>query len=421
MRSPRKSPNADEGPLEVTSSPAQVGQQVYRYYYNGKAALESMFWSSTLSNDEEAWVMGHRYCGPHTTTWAREAVSTISYFTYRRAFTQPLSNGATHDAGWGCMARTGQMMLNYVLRRVFSCAAPIPDRPSKCAATPLVSPRSSPLRQPRDGSSPASSASPLVQRGDAFTRINLWFADVPEAPYGIHQMSDEAARHGLPVGQWFTPSILCKTLVALIDRHETVRDRMFVDAALDQAVYEKRVLHQLVNEGKSYLLLVPVMFGMTALAKPYDDVVRAFLRMPVCVGIVGGKPNKSLFFVGYQGDTIFYLDPHVVQEAFVSPSTIGELSGPRGGTPISSLDPCMVLCFFFNTAEVFNEWVVAVENGVNKTAQFPVIVVNFDEPLAGQRSHARHIRTASVAARPVEASPRDSIADDCDYIDEEDL
>ncbi len=41
--------------------------------------------------------------------------------------------------------------------------------------------------------------------------------------------------------------------------------------------------------------------------------LQAVLRFPQSVGIVGGRPSSSLYFVGYQGDSVIYLDPHDMQ------------------------------------------------------------------------------------------------------------
>lgn len=38
------------------------------------------------------------------------------------------------------------------------------------------------------------------------------------------------------------------------------------------------------------------------------------LTFPQSVGIVGGRPSASLYFVGFQDSNIMYLDPHEVQE-----------------------------------------------------------------------------------------------------------
>lgn len=45
----------------------------------------------------------------------------------------------------------------------------------------------------------------------------------------------------------------------------------------------------------------------------YVPQLQAVLRFPQSVGIVGGRPASSLYFVGYQGDRVLYLDPHEMQ------------------------------------------------------------------------------------------------------------
>jgi hypothetical protein len=45
----------------------------------------------------------------------------------------------------------------------------------------------------------------------------------------------------------------------------------------------------------------------------YVPQLQAVLRFPQSVGIVGGRPSSSLYFVGYQGESVIYLDPHDMQ------------------------------------------------------------------------------------------------------------
>lgn len=46
----------------------------------------------------------------------------------------------------------------------------------------------------------------------------------------------------------------------------------------------------------------------------YLPQLAAVLTFPQSVGIVGGRPGASLYFLGVQGSAVLYLDPHEVQE-----------------------------------------------------------------------------------------------------------
>jgi hypothetical protein len=46
----------------------------------------------------------------------------------------------------------------------------------------------------------------------------------------------------------------------------------------------------------------------------YLQQLQQVLTFPQTVGIVGGRPSASLYFVGFQQDYIMYLDPHETQE-----------------------------------------------------------------------------------------------------------
>jgi len=66
---------------------------------------------------------------------------------------------------------------------------------------------------------------------------------------------------------------------------------------------------------KSCLVLVPIRAGVSDTIDPkYHASILHLLQFPMSVGIMGGKPRSSLYFVGAQGTRLFYLDPHTTQE-----------------------------------------------------------------------------------------------------------
>jgi hypothetical protein len=68
--------------------------------------------------------------------------------------------------------------------------------------------------------------------------------------------------------------------------------------------------HEESTCGRAVLLLLPVVLGLERVNSVYAQQLMRVLLWPQCVGIVGGKPGHSYYFVGHQGSRLLCLDPH---------------------------------------------------------------------------------------------------------------
>ncbi|KAJ1933659.1 Cysteine protease atg4 [Linderina macrospora] len=168
---------------------------------------------------------------------------------------------------------------------------------------------------------------------------------------------------------------------------------LVIHVALDQEVFTDRVRRTAFGGPKEtsagwkpLLLLVPVRLGLERLDPRYAEKVKTLFQIPQTVGLVGGKPARSYYFIGRQGDSLFFLDPHVTRN-FVPRSTAldgqdtrvsatsdnedGDDSGSESDSSdfeslgiadtdeyhtshictinINKLDPSMLIGFLFNT------------------------------------------------------------------------
>ena len=104
----------------------------------------------------------------------------------------------------------------------------------------------------------------------------------------------------------------------------------------------------------------------------YSDVLQELkevLRSRFSVGILGGRPNRAIYFVGYRGDTLLGLDPHVtlpnpsLQHPFPSEEYMCQIHRPEfSELPLHILDPSLAVAFYFRSRVEYMEFVEEVSN-----------------------------------------------------------
>lgn len=105
--------------------------------------------------------------------------------------------------------------------------------------------------------------------------------------------------------------------------------------------------------------------GLSEINPIYFESIKQTFRVPQTLGIIGGKPNHALYFVGYVNNELIYLDPHKTQptvdldELAPLDSFCNDLSyhcKTANRMDFHLMDPSIALCFFFKTKDEFDSW-----------------------------------------------------------------
>ncbi|EOD35474.1 hypothetical protein EMIHUDRAFT_201591 [Emiliania huxleyi CCMP1516] len=162
------------------------------------------------------------------------------------------------------------------------------------------------------------------------------FADCLAAPYSLHRITLEGQAQGLPVGRWMGPASIAQVLV--------------VAAASGGG-----------GGWRPLLLLVPLRLGLDRLNAEYVPTILGLLRLPQCVGVIGGRPRSSYYFIGSQGEParrLLYLDPHEVQPALrPDDPDVASCHYGRGlrSVRVGDIDPSLAFGFLCGSADEFDE------------------------------------------------------------------
>ncbi|KAK4890480.1 Cysteine protease atg4 [Elasticomyces elasticus] len=301
---------------------------------------EALGWPAEFLSDMEAriWLSYRSNFPPIAKSSDPSATSAMSFSTkLRNLGTQA---GFTSDTGWGCMIRSGQSLLANSL-----------------ALTKLG-------RDWRVG-----------QRDEEHKELLSLFADTPEAPFSIHKFVEHGAQAcGKHPGEWFGPSATARSLQALTDKYHDAGLRVYARPD-DGDVYAESVIatagQKDANEAfQPTLIVLGIRLGIDRITPVYHAALKAALAMPQSVGIAGGRPSSSHYFIGHQGDAFFYLDPHTTRPALPAQMSAEDVQTCHTRRirrlKMTEMDPSMLLGFLMNSRQDFDEWRKAVESTEGK-------------------------------------------------------
>ncbi|KAB2576281.1 Peptidase C54 [Lasiodiplodia theobromae] len=267
-----------------------------------------------------------------------------------------LSNqtGFSSDTGWGCMIRSGQSLLANALQV---------------------------LRLGRDW---RRGLNPQEER-----QILSLFADDPKAPFSIHRFVEHgAAACGKHPGEWFGPSATARCIQALTNGHEEAGLRIYITGD-GSDVYEDSFMKTAKDQKGFFrptMVLVGIRLGIDRVTPVYWEALKASLQLPQSIGIAGGRPSASHYFVGVQGSNFFYLDPHNTRPFLPLHSDLADYTQEDVDSchtrrlrrlHIKEMDPSMLIAFLIRDEADWRSWRKAVTDVHGK----PVIHVADSEPI----------------------------------------
>lgn len=324
---------------------------------------------------EPVWILGKKYNAIKELDTIRRFIRSKLWFTYRKGFV-PIggcSSAYTSDKGWGCMLRCGQMVL----------------------AQALVA-----LHLGRDWQWDPQT------KDSTYLKILNKFEDKRTAPFSIHQIAVMGETEGKEVGQWFGPNTIAQVLKKLVAYDEW--SSITIHVALDNTLIVNDVLRQCRVEGavaaeevktdeplsapsqwKPLLLLIPLRLGLSDINPVYINGLKTSFKIPQSLGVIGGKPNLALYFIGCVEDQVIFLDPHTTQRYGCVDQKIDDEDIELDQTyhckaasriPISGIDPSVALCFFCATEKEFKSLCKSMQNELITPEKQPLFELCAERP-----------------------------------------
>lgn len=128
----------------------------------------------------------------------------------------------------------------------------------------------------------------------------------------------------------------------------------------------------------SLVVCIPIMLGASSstISEATISALKKTLRSQYCIGLLGGRVNHAIYFVGYRGQTLLGLDPHYVfpnpslAEPFPPADYLSQIHVDELETlDFSRLDPSIAIAFYFRNRTEFEAFCEETKKEMERTAK----------------------------------------------------
>jgi cysteine protease ATG4 len=180
---------------------------------------------------------------------------------------------------------------------------------------------------------------------------------------------------GKKISEWFSPNVIAQVIKKLVRFDDF--SNLHVHVALDHQL----ALDDIIEVTTPLLLIIPLRLGLNELNPIYIPAMKRCFEISGTLGIIGGRPNQALYFVGYVGDEALYLDPHTCQRSgsvnhkelqceIELDDTFHQKHAGRIG--FGAMDPSIAVAFLCRNQEEFQELIAALRS-VEETPLFEIV------------------------------------------------
>ena len=343
----------------------------------------------------------------------KNKMNNILYFSYRTNFynIQNLKNYNIYnsDCGWGCMIRSGQMILARGIYKYFKKLNPLnKNRKFEILIDTLFLFLDNPISLQINFPPILNTFKQFIFNFKNFS-YSEGFRNVQQIipPFSLKSICNVGKIVNKYAGEWFSDVSMSNIFEKIINNYEIFKDEennnILKFFTFQNSIDLKKVLETCFVKQNNYqsnidmnnkqnkifnhnnisyefknsgIIFVSCRLGLNQVESCYFEPLLFLFQSKNCLGFIGGKPGRAFYFIGFDHEqNLVYLDPHLTQESIntcISNSKQIESYFVKNiyRIKINNIQPSLTIGFIFRNVLEFNALINFLEINNNFTEKF---------------------------------------------------